>query len=183
MFLGRRLAIICIMLATFQGCAGVPFKTLLWFHSLSPADFQAINPQDLSAAICLDSRVHLEANAPSLHVSLSQKDGATTKTTLQLQVIREGTTINDGLPAARPGQHWYLLALTRAGQDAMKGLQAELNVHQQKYKAFSVTISTGYGAVPEDIAHHFFCEARLRLGAASGFVTLYSGYRSIEEKS
>jgi hypothetical protein len=171
------------MLATFQGCAGVPLKTVLNYHSFSPADFQALNPQEVCAAIRLDSRVNLETDVPSLRVSLSLDNGVKTTSTLQLQIIKEGTTITNELPSAPPGQHWYLLALSRAGQDAMKGLQAELGAHQQRYKGFSIAVSTTYGVVPNDIAHHFFCELQLRLASASGFIPLYSGYRSLEEKS
>jgi hypothetical protein len=156
---------------------------MFFFRNFSSADFQAINPQEARAAIRVDSPVHLEGNAPSIDVSLSSKNGTVYDVTLPLEIVREGTRISSDLPAAPNGQHWYLLALSASGQDAMRRLQTELRERQQEYDGFTLMVPTGEDLIPKSISKHFFFEAQLRMASGKDFITVFSGYRSIKEKS
>lgn len=173
-------------------CAGVPLSTLWHFRNFGPRDFLETDPSALRAALQLQDGVRLGTRAPELDVKLKFSGEAPKTFEMPLTVLKEGPWVGAGTGKAEAGRHWYLLALSKKGAGAYRGLQQTLNDnldasgHFSRHGSLALTVQTNqltFSAAAKQRLRksgHLFMQTRLELSAKDGFHILYKGELKVD---
>lgn len=144
----KRAFVLATVLFLVSACASIPFSTMWKLRSFNGKDLKTLNPADVRVVMKLPEKLQYEPDKTTLDVTLVPKDKQqqVLKEHASLMLVDQGRTVPADVPAAKPGDVWYLMKLNPAGVESFQDFQQRLLPDmKQHYKTLTMSVHFGFG--------------------------------------